>query len=387
MKKSKKFSFLVDEGILAHHHGVRRYVFSLVYALSKSGVNADIRVAKEYNGRVLWQRLNTSKAILSNNGFEGNLLFASGRENINSRLSRQGMAYFEKALNIKWSFDDAIEQALLDYYDVVVLAAPWVSSYLFGRPGSNKFYALAMDAIPNRYYFSDPDNAGLSDFAYKHMLGYKMADMEGDGVLCISEATAKQCASLGFGAKCGLKVLPSLLPPGYEDIREDDVGGDRERAIMLAAPFDHRKGLNAIPELLRSIDIDRVIIYGRPRCSFKDLVGFFENFPVSNVQWWLDVDVSHQIKLYKESKFLLFPSLNEGLGLPVIEAYACGASVLVSNISPLNDIALPGDILYGDSFSRSQKIKEKLYEKISHTENNRYAMRRWGLDNINKFEW
>ncbi len=44
-------------------------------------------------------------------------------------------------------------------------------------------------------------------------------------------------------------------------------------------------------------------------------------------------------KLYNHSKGLLYPSLYEGFGLPIVEALACGCPVLTSNISSMKEIA------------------------------------------------
>jgi len=43
--------------------------------------------------------------------------------------------------------------------------------------------------------------------------------------------------------------------------------------------------------------------------------------------------------LYAAAEFLLFPSLSEGFGLPVIEAMAAGSPVLTSNISSMPEVA------------------------------------------------
>ncbi|HBQ2641482.1 TPA: glycosyltransferase, partial [Klebsiella pneumoniae] len=43
--------------------------------------------------------------------------------------------------------------------------------------------------------------------------------------------------------------------------------------------------------------------------------------------------------LYKSAEFLLFPSLYEGFGLPVIEAMACGTPVITSNTTSLVEIS------------------------------------------------
>jgi alpha-1,3-rhamnosyl/mannosyltransferase len=36
---------------------------------------------------------------------------------------------------------------------------------------------------------------------------------------------------------------------------------------------------------------------------------------------------------------LVFPSLSEGFGLPLLDAFACGAAVLTSNLSSLPEVA------------------------------------------------
>ncbi len=48
--------------------------------------------------------------------------------------------------------------------------------------------------------------------------------------------------------------------------------------------------------------------------------------------------------IYCASDALVFPSLNEGFGMPVIEAMACGVPVVCSNIEPLPEVA--GDAAY-----------------------------------------
>lgn len=50
------------------------------------------------------------------------------------------------------------------------------------------------------------------------------------------------------------------------------------------------------------------------------------------------------IELYRGARALLYPSMYEGLGLPVLEAFACGAPVISSNAAALQDTVGEGGI-------------------------------------------
>src|SRR5258705_49610 len=51
------------------------------------------------------------------------------------------------------------------------------------------------------------------------------------------------------------------------------------------------------------------------------------------------VKQEHLPALYGAAEMLVFPSLFEGFGFPVIEAMACGTPVVTSNISALPEVA------------------------------------------------
>ena len=56
--------------------------------------------------------------------------------------------------------------------------------------------------------------------------------------------------------------------------------------------------------------------------------------------------VSHEElrALYASATALLFPSLQEGFGWPVIEAQACGCPVFTSDLAPMNEIGGEGAV-------------------------------------------
>lgn len=90
------------------------------------------------------------------------------------------------------------------------------------------------------------------------------------------------------------------------------------------------------------------------------------------------------ISLYSGARALVFPSLYEGFGLPVIEAMACGAPVLTSNVASMPEIA--GDAGCFVSPEDISGIAEKLFI-LAEDENARKILREKGLNRAKFFSW
>lgn len=88
--------------------------------------------------------------------------------------------------------------------------------------------------------------------------------------------------------------------------------------------------------------------------------------------------------LYREAAALVFPSLYEGFGFPLLEAMACGCPVIASNTSSMpevcGDAALYFDPLHKDSLTLS-------IEKLISDQTLRTQLQKKGLIQSKKFSW
>lgn len=71
----------------------------------------------------------------------------------------------------------------------------------------------------------------------------------------------------------------------------------------------------------------------------EDEIRYFKHLNLYERMHQYYVDDRTLCTLYKKAQAFVFPSLYEGFGLPVLEAFSCGCPVLVSNSSSLPEVA------------------------------------------------
>ncbi|WP_233869136.1 glycosyltransferase family 4 protein [Paraburkholderia adhaesiva] len=90
-------------------------------------------------------------------------------------------------------------------------------------------------------------------------------------------------------------------------------------------------------------------------------------------------DASHAllVALYSGAQALIFPSLNEGFGWPIVEAQACGCPVFASNRAPFPEVGADAAVYFdpGDCAAAAAAIETADFE----------AMRRAGFGNAARF--
>ncbi len=90
------------------------------------------------------------------------------------------------------------------------------------------------------------------------------------------------------------------------------------------------------------------------------------------------------LRLYNACTLFVFPSWHEGLGLPALEAMACGRAVIAANSSSLPEVIGRQDALFAphDDAAVAAKMTEVLENPAFRT-----ALEQHGLDQARKFSW
>lgn len=96
------------------------------------------------------------------------------------------------------------------------------------------------------------------------------------------------------------------------------------------------------------------------------------------------------ISIYQESDILLFPSVYEGFGLPILEAQAQNVLVVTSNISPLKEVAGKAAILVEPDTPESirqgvvRMMKMPSEEKIKMIEEGKQNVKKYSVTNTTR---
>lgn len=97
---------------------------------------------------------------------------------------------------------------------------------------------------------------------------------------------------------------------------------------------------------------------------------------------WLELDELEL--LYNSASVLLYASLYEGFGIPILDAFLCGLPVITSNISSMPEVG--GDAAEYVNPESVTEIENKLKEVIENKEK-RQIMIKKGFEQVKKFSW
>ncbi len=123
-----------------------------------------------------------------------------------------------------------------------------------------------------------------------------------------------------------------------------------EKFILFTGTLQPKKNVSRIIEayLLLPTDLRReypLVIAGKAGWDAKDILIAIQKLQTEKAGYWLDYVSNEELRvLYQSATVYLCPSLHEGFGYTLLEAFAAKTPVISANISALPEIA--GDAAY-----------------------------------------
>ena len=163
----------------------------------------------------------------------------------------------------------------------------------------------------------------------------KSAAARADAIIAVSEFTRSQVTGL-------LGVDPAKVHVVHHGVRELTLRpAARERIILSVGAIQRRKNTARLVEAFEAVDTAwRLVLAGSGGFGAQEILGRIES---SNARERIVVtgylSPPDLADWYSRASVFAFPSLDEGFGMPVLEAMAAGIPVLTSNCSALPEVA------------------------------------------------
>lgn len=150
---------------------------------------------------------------------------------------------------------------------------------------------------------------------------------------------------------------------GINNIMRYSGGGDY---ILYVGTIEPRKNIKTLLKAFRVVRDTlkvKLILAGGKGWKFDDILKMPQELGIQkDVAFTGYVDEKTILYLYNYASVVVYPSIYEGFGLPVIEAMSCGTPVIISDIPSLREVAGNAAVSfnYGDYGELAGKIEQIL---------------------------
>ena len=263
----------------------------------------------------------------------------------------------------------------------------------FGYRGPGK---AGVATVHDLGYLHFPEAHTPGQLAYLRLATIHNAE-RGRRVIADSEATKADLVRFHQISPAKIEVVYPGLSPGLERVREGERVAAVQQKYGIASPYflylgtiQPRKNLArlvrayaAYAERVRPEQLHGLVLAGKAGWLSDEILAEIgkHQLPITVTGFVAEAD---KAALLSGATALLFPSLYEGFGFPVLEAQACGTAVLCSNSSSLPEVAGEAALLVDplDEMGLAAGIT-----RMAEDGELRRELVERGFENVKRFTW
>ena len=200
-------------------------------------------------------------------------------------------------------------------------------------------------------------------------------------LVCVSAFTASQVEGLLGVSKEQIRVVHH----GVRDLPITNV--PRGRVVLSTGAIQHRKNTVRLIQAFEALDSDwTLVLAGAPSgYGAQEALDTIARSPArERIRLTGYVSDAELAAWYSRASIFAFPSLDEGFGMPALEAMAAGVPVVSSNRSALPEVC-GGAAIYVDPF-RTEELTEAL-RRVAADEDLRLTLAGAGRQQAARFTW
>lgn len=221
---------------------------------------------------------------------------------------------------------------------------------------------------------------------------FKQACMRADKIIAISQQTKQDIVSFfNIDAQkidvvyqpINAQYFNKVLTNKTEEVRAKYALP--EQFMLYVGTIEERKNLLSV---VQALDIKKInyplIVIGKPTLYKEKVKKYMTKAKLRNIVFLNNVSNNDLHAIYSMSKFVVYPSVFEGFGLPVVEAHACGTPVITSNLSSLPEAGGKAAVLINPNLP--DEIGEAMLQLIGNEEF--YELKKkQSVENANRFTY
>lgn len=257
---------------------------------------------------------------------------------------------------------------------------PYFLKYIEKRPYVLTVYDMIHELYPESFSKKDPVS-----------LWKKKLIQNATSIISISESTKKDIIDL-YGTDDS-KIRVVYLGNPLENItklqEKDSFSVEKEFSFEYLLFVGKRSGCKNFQFFIKCIAEYLIMAQKHVVCAgggffTPDEISLFKKLDIINKIHYVDINDSNICKLYLNARAFIFPSLYEGFGLPVLEAFSCGCPVILSSSSSLPEVG--GDAACYINPESSESIMQGV-KCVCSDENYRSDLIDKGFKQLKIFSW
>lgn len=288
------------------------------------------------------------------------------------------------------------------YPDIVYISSlfeGWIDDIpiSIGEFQKNNLTATTLyDLIPYIYKDYYIQKQSTPNFFFQKMQYLKQSDL----IITISDSGSEEARKIlsipnNRIVNCSVGLDPKFKIHDCNKIEKKEILKKRlnifKEFIFYIGGVDLRKNVNTLIEAFTLLPIRKkyqlVIILSIEDLAIKHFINLFTskfNLNKDEIILLSYVPEDLLITLYSTCSLFVFPSLHEGFGLPIIEAMACGAPTICSNVSSMPEAIGCQEALFNPK--KVEEITKKINEALVNS-NFRNFLQEHAKQQVKKFTW
>lgn len=340
---------------LQDYGGISRYFFELIKRFGDDEIHCHVSL------------LFTNNAYLNKNSYKGVYPFFPGQHFPGKNTVKKYFNQGQSVLNLKKQRFDIFHPT---YYD------PYFLNYLKGKPFVVTFLDIIHEKFADKYEALGHDR---KIYSHKKILLENAAK-----VIAISQCTKEDITDI-FGTDSS-KIEVIHLGSSFNAIQAKAARVFQNPYLLFVGNRDLYKNfdffLRSVAGLLKGSKIYLVCAGGGEFTTAE--LNLISKLGLKELVKHLSINDIILLNLYQNALAFVFPSLYEGFGIPILEAFSCGCPCLLSTGGSLREVA--GDAAQYFDPENPGSIQDAFSAVIDNhlTRDNLIAM---GYERLKLFSW